>query len=148
MQESVDSSELPKTSMFDCLFNAPEHKVLSQDCFSFPIRSLPRVYTTRWFEQPPSQEQQDETVRAMSVSPHRQDSQHEPLHRHPRGFTSGVACSGQEQRGDTGWSAAQVLVLSRRHYLMMRHPEVQQLFVCDVPTVTAPSQESRKSHGD
>lgn len=31
---------------------------------------------------------------------------------------------------------------------MMRHPEVQQLFVCDVPTVTAPSQESRKSHGD
>lgn len=31
---------------------------------------------------------------------------------------------------------------------MMQHPEGQQLFLCDVPTATAPSQESRESHRD
>ena len=30
---------------------------------------------------------------------------------------------------------------------MMQHPEVQQSFVCDVLTATAPLQESRESHG-
>lgn len=31
---------------------------------------------------------------------------------------------------------------------MIHHPEVQQFFVCNVLTATAPSQESRESHGD
>lgn len=37
---------------------------------------------------------------------------------HPGCFTSGVAHSGQEQKGDAGWSAEHILVLSYRHHLI------------------------------
>lgn len=72
----------------------------------------------RWSGQPPAQERQVEPVCATSVAPRRQGSHHDPPHRHPGGFISGVARSGQEQRGDGGWSAAQVLVLFCRHHLI------------------------------
>lgn len=55
------------------------------------------------------------------------------------------AHGGQEQKGDAGWSAEQVLVLSYKHHLITDGgaSATGAAIVCAVLTATIPSQEEQ-----